>query len=93
MQCNVLVVGIDGAGKSTMLNHLKPAGTRTAGKQVPTVGCSLEELRCGNVQLTCFDMAGGSKYRNMWANYYGEVDGIVYVIDSADAMRMCAHCG
>jgi GTPase SAR1 family protein len=90
MQFSIIVVGIDGAGKSTVINHVKAAGIQRTGEQVPTVGCAVEELRHGNVQLTVFDMAGGSKYRSMWSNYYNEVNGIVYVIDSADAMRMCA---
>lgn len=46
--------------------------------------------RCRKIQFTVFDMAGGSKYRSMWGKYYKGAEGIVYVIDSADAMRLCA---
>ena len=90
LQCSIIVVGIDGAGKSTVINHLKPAGARQSGEQVPTVGCAVEEIKFGNIFFTVFDMAGGSRYRGMWANYYSEAEAIVYVIDSADAVRMCA---
>ena len=85
-----MVIGIDGAGKSTIINHIKPASTKCPGEAAPTVGCAVEELKYGGCNIKCFDMAGGSKYRNMWASYYGEADGLVYVVDSADAMRMCA---
>ena len=84
------MVGIDGAGKSTVIDYIKPAGAKRSAEQVPTVGCAVEEVRYGSLFMTVFDMAGGSRYRGMWANYFGEVEGIVYVIDSADAMRMCA---
>lgn len=88
VQCSVIVVGIDGAGKSTVINHVKGPAAKRSGELVPTIGCAVEEVKHGNLQLTVFDMAGGSKYRNLWSNYYKEVDGIVYVVDSADAMRM-----
>jgi small GTP-binding protein len=88
MQSNILVVGIDGSGKSTLINYAKPSSQQRPGELVPTIGCSVEEVKRGNMQLTVFDMAGGSKYRNLWARYFAEADGVVYVIDSADAMRM-----
>ena len=60
----------------------------TPGEQPPTIGCNIENLRHGNVGLTVVDMAGGSRYRNMWQNYYKDAEGIIFVIDSADALRM-----
>ena len=89
LQCSVMVVGIDGAGKSTILNHIKPPAQRRGGEQAPTIGCNFEELRYGNLALTVLDMAGGTKYRGMWGKYYAEADGFVFVVDSADALRMC----
>eukprot|EP00892_Ulva_mutabilis_P012006 jgi/Ulvmu1/9178/UM005_0278.1 len=86
---SVVVVGIDGAGKTTIISHLRPASAAKAGEQGPTIGCNIESLKHGNVGLTVIDMAGGSRYRNMWQNYYQEAEGIVFVIDSADALRMC----
>jgi ADP-ribosylation factor-like protein 6 len=88
MQCSIPVVGLDGSGKSTLINHTKPSAQQRPGELVPTVGCSVEEIKRGNLHLTVFDMAGGSNYRNMWANHFAEADGVVYVIDSADVMRM-----
>ncbi len=32
-------------------------------------------------------MSGQSKYRDMWANYCKDINGIIFVIDSADKLR------
>jgi len=41
-----------------------------------------------NVGFTAFDMSGQGRYRNLWEHYYKECQGIVFVIDSSDKLRM-----
>jgi len=36
-----------------------------------------------------FDMSGQAKYRNLWEHYYTDTDAVIFVVDSADAVRMC----
>ena len=43
-ECNVLVVGLDNSGKSTVLNHFKPEEHRTS-DIVPTVGFNVEKFK------------------------------------------------
>lgn len=43
-EANVLVVGLDNAGKSTVLNHFRPEEQR-ASEMVPTVGYSVEKFK------------------------------------------------
>ncbi len=43
-ECNVLVVGLDNSGKSTVLNHFKPLEEKHA-EIVPTVGFSVERFK------------------------------------------------
>ena len=43
-ECNVLVVGLDNSGKSTVLNHFKPAEEKNH-DIVPTVGFSVEKFK------------------------------------------------
>ena len=43
-ECNVLVVGLDNSGKSTILNHFKPADEKYH-NIVPTVGFSVEKFK------------------------------------------------
>jgi len=55
---------------------------------VPTVGFSTEEFQKNGVNICAFDMSGQSRYRNLWEHYYGEVEGIVVVVDASDALRL-----
>jgi len=87
-QSKCLVVGLDNSGKSTIINHLKP-DTKKATELVATVGFLVEKFKYGNVNFTMFDMSGAGRYRNLWEHYYAEAEGIIFVIDSAEAVRMC----
>lgn len=33
-------------------------------------------------------MSGDSKYRDLWVNYSSKIDGIIFVVDSSDRMRL-----
>ena len=84
---NILVVGLDNSGKTSLLNQLKPADSKTL-TIVPTVGFNVEKFQCKALNFTTFDMSGQGKYRNLWEHYYKEIDAIIYVIDSSDRMRL-----
>ena len=83
-----LVVGLDNSGKSTIINHLKP-DKKKATELYATVGFLVEKFKYNNVQFTMFDMSGQGRYRNLWEHYYAEAEGVIFVIDSADTVRMC----
>ena len=87
-QSKCLVVGLDNSGKSTIINALKP-DTKKATEMVATVGFLVEKFKYGNVNFTMFDMSGQGRYRNLWEHYYAECEGIIFVIDSAEPVRMC----
>jgi len=83
-----LVVGLDNSGKSTIINQLKPEQKKSA-ETVATVGFLVEKFKYDNVNFTMFDMSGQGRYRNLWEHYYSESEGIIFVIDSAEAVRIC----
>ena len=56
---------------------------------VPTVGFTVEEFSKDGIDFTVFDMSGQGRYRNLWEHYYKDVAGIMFCIDSTDAIRMC----
>lgn len=56
-EANVLVVGLDNSGKTTIMNHFKPSEMQVA-EIVPTVGVNVEKFAIKNLNLTAFDMAG-----------------------------------
>ena len=82
----MLVVGIDGAGKTTMLNTLQG---RFGKATRPTLGFERVQMMLDELTTVSFyDLGGSAKMRDMWCNYYGDVHGVVYVVDASDAARI-----
>lgn len=40
------------------------------------------------ISFTAYDMAGIGRYRNLWEHHFKTCNGIVFVIDSSDRMRL-----
>lgn len=80
------MVGLDNAGKSTIIASIKPSKAPTT-DVVPTVGFKLEEFTKAGLKFTVFDMSGARKYRTLWESYYKDTEAIIFVIDSADELR------
>ena len=86
-EANILCVGLDNSGKTTIINKLKPEKTQTT-DIVPTVGFAVEKLALPNLSFTVFDMSGQGRYRNLWEHYYKDAQAIIFVVDSSDKLRM-----
>ncbi|CCI48710.1 unnamed protein product [Albugo candida] len=84
----ILVIGLDNSGKTTLINHLKPRKSQTK-EIVPTIGFQVEQFSKANLNFTVFDMSGQNRYRNLWETYYDDVKAIIFVLDSTDAIRLC----
>jgi small GTP-binding protein len=81
----VLMLGLDNAGKTTILFQLKlgqPVST------VPTVGFNVETVRIQNMQLTITDVGGQTKLRPLWRHYFYSAHALIYVVDSSDKGRI-----
>ncbi|KAJ3223039.1 ADP-ribosylation factor-like protein 6 [Chytriomyces hyalinus] len=86
---NILLVGLDNAGKSTIINGLK-LNAAAPTEIVPTVGFSVETFSTQHrLTFTVFDMSGQGKYRDLWEYYFPDVEAIVFVIDASDKARAC----
>lgn len=64
-QANILILGLDNSGKTTILNQLKPPDVQSS-NIVPTVGYSIEKFTAANINFSAYDMSGQSRYRNLW---------------------------
>ncbi|GAA28259.1 ADP-ribosylation factor-like protein 6 [Clonorchis sinensis] len=86
-EMKILIIGLDNSGKTTILNRLKSKENKIS-HVAPTVGFNVERITVGSFIFNCFDMSGQGRYRTLWEHYYQDCDAIIYVIDSADHLRL-----
>ena len=84
IKCNILMVGLDSGGKTTILYKLK---LNERVNTVPTIGFNVESVKYKNLDLTVWDVGGQEKIRKLWRHYYNNVDVVIFVIDSNDSGR------
>ena len=81
----MLMVGLDAAGKTTILYQLKMGETV---KTIPTIGFNVETLDYKGLCFTVWDVGGQDKIRVLWKHYYQNTDGLIFVVDSNDKDRI-----
>ena len=81
----ILMVGLDAAGKTTILYQLKMGETV---KTIPTIGFTVETLDYKGLNFTVWDVGGQDKIRVLWKHYYQNTDGLIFVVDSNDRDRI-----
>nr|QXF29036.1 Arf1e [Gefionella okellyi] len=84
-ESKILMVGLDCAGKTTILYSMKLGDVVTT---VPTLGFNVESVQHRNVTFNVWDMGGQEKLRHLWRHYYDGVKGIIFVVDSNDTARI-----
>ena len=80
----MLVLGLDNAGKSTLLTVLQSNEVRPT---APTHQPVTDVIKVGHMKLRAVDMGGHEIARRMWLQYSHEADGIVYIVDAVDRER------
>jgi len=81
----ILMVGLDAAGKTTILYKLKLGEIVTT---IPTIGFNVETVEYKNLKFTMWDVGGQDKLRPLWRHYYQNTNGIIFVVDSNDRDRV-----
>jgi len=81
----VLFVGLDAAGKTTILYKLKLGEVVTT---IPTIGFNVETVEYKNMNITCWDVGGKDKIRPLWRHYYHNTAALIFVVDSTDRDRI-----
>jgi len=84
-QFKIAVVGLDSAGKTTMLNFLRFEKNI---ETLPTIGVNVEVLQRENVNMSIFDLGGQLHFRTLWGTLMKGSSAIIFVIDSSDRERI-----
>ncbi|CEF63053.1 ADP-ribosylation factor-like protein 1 [Strongyloides ratti] len=84
-ELRILILGLDGAGKTTILYRLQVGEVVTT---IPTIGFNVEQVTYNNLKFQVWDLGGQTSIRPYWRCYYSNTDAIIYVVDSADKDRI-----
>ncbi|EEB18632.1 ADP-ribosylation factor, putative [Pediculus humanus corporis] len=97
-EMRILMVGLDAAGKTTILYKLKLGEIVTT---IPTIGISniwyfyycftgfnVETVEYKNISFTVWDVGGQDKIRPLWRHYFQNTQGLIFVVDSNDRERI-----
>jgi len=85
----ILMVGLDAAGKTTILYKLKLGEIVTT---IPTIGFNVETVEYKNINFTVWDVGGQDKIRPLWRHYFQNTQGLIFVVDSNDRERAGEAC-
>lgn len=67
IEMRVVTLGLDGAGKTSILFKLKQNEFMT---MLPTIGFNVETVEYKNLKFTIWDVGGQHKLRPLWKHYY-----------------------
>jgi len=83
-KATILLLGLDNAGKTTLLHKIKYNSIRLFN---PTERAQLEEVTMGKITFRAWDLGGHKAVRFWWKDHFTEADAIIFVVDSADQDR------
>mmetsp|Transcript_46063 Transcript_46063/g.108566 ORF Transcript_46063/g.108566 Transcript_46063/m.108566 type:complete len:184 (-) Transcript_46063:82-633(-) len=81
----LLLLGLDAAGKTSILYKLKLNELVTT---IPTIGFNVEEVKYKNLTMRVWDIGGQDRIRSLWRHYFRGTDGLIFVVDSNDPDRL-----
>ncbi|KAF2016238.1 ARF/SAR superfamily [Aaosphaeria arxii CBS 175.79] len=84
-EIRILILGLDNAGKTTLLYRLKIGEVVTT---IPTIGFNVESVAYGKLNFNVWDLGGQTSIRPYWRCYYANTAAVVFVIDSTDIDRL-----
>ncbi|KAF1813079.1 putative ADP-ribosylation factor [Eremomyces bilateralis CBS 781.70] len=84
-EIRILILGLDNAGKTTLLYRLKIGEVVST---IPTIGFNVESVTYGKLNFNVWDLGGQTSIRPYWRCYYANTAAVIFVIDSTDLDRL-----
>lgn len=84
-EVRVLVLGLDNAGKSTIVNHVMGEDTSQVS---PTMGFQIHTFAWNGCNVNAWDVGGQATLRGFWGNYFDKLDVLVWVVDGTSLERL-----
>ncbi|OZJ05463.1 ADP-ribosylation factor-like protein 2 [Bifiguratus adelaidae] len=84
-EMRLLILGLDNAGKTTILKRINGDDIS---KVSPTLGFEIKTLEYQGYKLNIWDVGGQKSIRSYWRNYFEQTEGLIWVVDSADRLRL-----
>ncbi|XP_073517377.1 ADP-ribosylation factor-like protein 9 isoform X5 [Phyllobates terribilis] len=82
----VLVLGLDGSGKTSILNSI--AANKGKVITTPTEGVNAMCISNGNSKMEFLEIGGSEQLRPYWKMYLSRAFAVIFVVDSADHGRL-----
>nr|CAD7196031.1 unnamed protein product [Timema douglasi] len=83
----ILVLGLENAGKSTILSQVTSANCHNHDVK-PTEGFNVTSLHNGETSLNIWEVGGREPFRKYWVNFLQDTDLLVFVVDAADTHNL-----
>lgn len=83
-----LFLGLDNAGKTTILKKLQNQSQAEIEAISPTLGFAIQTFQYQDYHLNIWDIGGQRSLRPYWKNYFEKTDAIIWVVDSSDTARL-----
>lgn len=84
----LLVVGLDCAGKTTLLQRLR-GGESSLQTLPPTDRPSRESFTYNRLKFEAWDLGGHEAVRHLWMDYLtDQISALIFVVDAADGARL-----
>ncbi|CAD6194168.1 unnamed protein product [Caenorhabditis auriculariae] len=83
LECRALILGLDGAGKTTILYQLRLKKFIAA---TPTIGFNVETVNHKNISMSVWDI-GREHLRTLRKHYFPSTDAMIFVVDSSERLN------
>ncbi|XP_068128933.1 ADP-ribosylation factor-like protein 10 [Hyperolius riggenbachi] len=82
----ILVLGLDGAGKSSIIHALSTNTTRSS--SAPTHGFNTAQIISRGLRIELLEVGGSQNLRTYWSHYLKNAHIMVFVVDATDDKRL-----